>query len=1123
MPDRDPDAGPASKFSITDIAGLSEALREKVRGEVRFDNGSRALYATDGSNYRQVPIGVVLPHDADDVLAAIAVCREFGAPLLCRGAGTSLAGQCCNVAIVLDFSRHMAKILEIDPARRLARVQPGVVLDHLRNAAEKHHLTFAPDPASHDRCTIGGMIGNNSCGVHSVMAGKTDDNIEELEVVTYDGTRLIVGQGFIRSAGVPPAVARVSRPRTSETASDHVGTNAFVRPGVARVGTAALGCPSGPEVSGGRDSERANQIYTSLKQIADQYSNLIRQKFPNIPRRVSGYNLNYLLPENGFHIARALVGSEGTCATVLEATCRLVESPPQRVLLVVAYPDIYQCADHVPEIIEHKPIGLEGFDDLLVYYERVKGMNSEGLALLPEGGGWLMIEFGGQTLSDAEAQALRLIDALNRSATPPKVQLYSGARAKRIWDIRESSLGATSHVPGEPLNWEGWEDAAVAPEKLGGYLRDLRKMMSDFGYKGSLYGHFGDGCVHTRLNFDLQSKEGIAKFRKFVEQAADLVISYGGSLSGEHGDGQARAELLPKMFGPELMQAFRTFKSAWDPDGKMNPGKVIGLPEQTPDKLDENLRLGPNYAPWEPETRFQFPADHGSLPFAALRCVGVGKCRREEGGVMCPSYRVTREEEHSTRGRAHLLWEMTQGTTREDGIIRDGWRSEEVKQSLDLCLACKGCKSDCPVGVDVATYKAEFLSHYYEGRVRPRSAYAFGNIDLWARLASNAPGLVNLATQLPFLRDIAKAVAGIPHQRTIPAFAAETFKAWFHRTRGTNSRSGGRIRPPREAKRAAPEWCDSRDPGVTTPTTPWKSGASAPRQSNENIRASAPEVLLWPDTFNNYFLPATAKAAVEVLEAAGYRVLLPQANLCCGRPLYDFGMLDRAQSLLLEILDQLEPEIEAGIPVVGLEPSCVAVFRDELLNLFPHDERAQALARQTFLLSEFLEANAGNSPLPQIDRKALLHGHCHHKSIMKMTAEESLLRRIGVDFQSPAPGCCGMAGSFGFEHDKYEVSAAIGELELLPAVRSAPADWLIIADGFSCREQIAQGTRRHALHVAEVLHMALNPPPRPDPFPESAIVNQRHAEVRSSMQRAALGMGAAAAGAFLLWQVSRSR
>jgi len=1074
MQDKVADIAPAPNSSVADPLGLAEALRQHVRGDVRFDNQSRALYSTDGSNYRQVPIGVVLPRDADDVVAAIALCRQFSAPLLCRGGGTSLAGQCCNVAVVLDFSKYMAQILEIDTERRIARVQPGVVLDHLRNAAEKYHLTFGPDPATHDRCTLGGMIGNNSCGVHSVMAGKTDDNIEELDVVTYDGVRLRIGRDRIEPSGDG---------RSRELAlSDR--------------GTSESNGSSGAEVLRRSRSDRAAQLRSSLQQIADTYSDLIRQKFPNIPRRVSGYNLNYLLPENGFHIARALVGSEGTCATVLEATCRLVESPPERVLAVVAYPDIYQCADAVPEIMAHKPIGLEGFDDLLVYYERAKGINSEGLSLLPQGGGWLMVEFGGQTLSEAESQALQLIDALNRSATYPNVQLYSGAQAKRVWEVRESSLGATSHVPGEPLNWEGWEDAAVNPEKLGGYLRDLRKMMADFGYKGSLYGHFGHACVHTRLNFDLQSKEGIAKYRNFVEEAADLVVSYGGSLSGEHGDGQSRAELLPKMFGPELMQTFRQFKAAWDPDWKMNPGKLIGPPEKRPNKLDENLRLGADYAPWEPATHFQFPLDHGSLSHATLRCVGVGKCRREEGGVMCPSWRATHEEEHSTRGRAHLLWEMTQ-LDRNDSVIRDQWRSEEVKHSLDLCLACKGCKSDCPVGVDVATYKAEFLSHYFEGRVRPLNAYAFGNIDLWASLASNAPGLVNLTTQLPFLSDIAKVIGGIPAQRRIPAFAPETFKQWFRRTSGS-----ALPRPSRER-------------------------ASTPDDSiTQSLNDSTQPVLLWADTFNNYFLPATARAAVEVLETAGFRVLVPQANLCCGRPLYDFGMLDRAERLLLEILDQLEPEIEAGIPVVGLEPSCVAVFRDELINLFPHDARAQALSKQTFLLSEFLEQKLGaGATLPQLPRKALLHGHCHHKSMMKMTAEESLLRRLGVDFQSPAPGCCGMAGSFGFHSEHYDISSAIGELELLPAVRKAPDDWLIIADGFSCREQIAQGTGRHALHLAEVLQMALQPSAldKDDPYPESRMVREHEAEIHASMKRAGIGVGAIAAAGLLAWAVTRNR
>src|SRR5712671_4079162 len=512
-----------------DAAALEAALRRHLRGEVRFDDASRALYATDGSNYRQVPIGIVAIRDTEDVLAAVTLCREYRAPLLARGGGTSLAGQCCNVAVVLDFSKYMARILEIDPEGRTARVEPGVILDHLRAEAEKYHLTFAPDPATHDRCTLGGMIGNNSCGVHSIMAGKTDDNIESLEILTYDGLRMNVG------------------------ATSEEDFNQIVR-------------------EGGRRAE----IYSGLKAIADRYGDHVRRQFPNIPRRVSGYNLNRLLPENGFHIARALVGTEGTCATVLEATCRLVESPPARVLLVIGWPDIYMCADHVPEIMEHKPVGLEGIDDLLVGYTRRKAINSEGLSLLPVGCGWLLVEFGAQTALEAESQARTLMKRLGSHQSPPPMHLLTNpTQARRVWEIRESALGVTSHVPGEPLNWEGWEDAAVAPEKLGGYLRDLRKMMAAFGYKGSLYGHFGHACVHTRLNFDLQSQPGIAKFRKFVEEAADLVIGYGGSLSGEHGDGQARAELLPKMFGPELMQAFREFKNIWDPAWKMNPGKVV--------------------------------------------------------------------------------------------------------------------------------------------------------------------------------------------------------------------------------------------------------------------------------------------------------------------------------------------------------------------------------------------------------------------------------------------------------------------------------------------------------------------------------------------------------------------
>jgi len=1008
-----------AKLSTIDATGLAAALRRHIRGEVRFDDGSRAMYATDGSNYRQVPIGVVLPRDVEDVLATVSLAREFAAPLLCRGGGTSLAGQCCNVAVVIDFSKYMAKILELDPERRIARVQPGVILDHLRNAAEKHSLTFGPDPATHDRCTLGGMIGNNSCGVHSVMAGKTDDNIEALDILTYDGLRMKVGA----------------------TSSDEL-EKIVLEPG------------------------RRGEIYSRLVALAAAHGQQVRQRFPNIPRRVSGYNLNYLLPENGFHVARSLVGSEGTCVTVLEATCRLVDSPPARTLAVVAYPDIFTCGDKVPEIMSYGPIGLEGVDEFLVEFTRRKNLNPEGLSLLPQGKGWLFVEFGGATQKEADDRARKMVDALNKSPKPPAVRLYTDKyQAKKVWEVRESSLGAISHVPGEPLTWEGWEDSAVPPEKLGAYLRDLHKLMNAYTYSGVLYGHFGHACIHTRISFDLESEAGIRKFRSFMEEAADMVVSYGGSLSGEHGDGQSRAELLPKMFGPELMEAFRQFKAIWDPDWKMNPGKVI-----QPYRLDENLRLGADYHPWEPETHFHYPDDHGSLARATLRCVGVGKCRHYEGGVMCPSFRVTREEEHSTRGRAHLLWEMTKGE-----VITGGWQDENVKRSLDLCLACKGCKSDCPVGVDVATYKAEFLSHYYEGRPRPLSAYAFGNIDLWAGLASFAPGLANFTTQLPFLRDIAKMVAGVPLERRIPAFAPQPFRSWFrgHRTANKNG----------------------------------------------------PPVILWADTFNNYFLPSTAIAAVDVLEAAGFEVMVPPGNLCCGRPLYDFGMLGRAKGLLLEALDTLAPYIAAGVPVVGLEPSCAAVFRDELKNLFPKDERARHLAQQTFLLSEFLEKCAPEFELPKLERKAIVHGHCHHKSIMKMTDEEAVLHKMGISFQTPAPGCCGMAGSFGFEQDKYAVSMAVGELELLPAVRRAPLDSLIIANGFSCREQIAHGTARHAFHLAEVIQMALEEGPKgiPGPYPEQDMVHRRQAAAELSMKRTGLGLAAIAAAGTLFWVLGRRR
>ncbi len=957
-----------------DAQALAHELRASISGEVRFDAGSRALYATDGSNYRQVPIGVVIPTNVEDVIQTVALCRRYHAPLLPRGGGTSLAGQTCNTAVVLDMSKYMRTIIEINPEQKIARIQPGLVLDALRTAAEHYHLTFGPDPATHAQCTLGGMIGNNSCGTHSVMAGMTSENIEALDILTYDGLRMRVG-------------------KTSDEELEQIISE------------------------GGRRGD----IYMQLKALRDRYADLMRERFPNIPRRVSGYNLDQLLPENGFHVARALVGTEGTCVTVLEAAVHLVYSPPARTLLVLGFSDAYIAADHVPEIMAHQPIALEGFDLTLIENMRKKNLNLAEITLLPEGGGWLLVEFGSDTMEESVYRARKLMEQMQHEEHPPAMKLFDHPQeAAKIWLVRESGLGATTSVPGEPHHWEGWEDAAVPPEKIGSYLRDYSRLLKKYDYTSALYGHFGQGCVHNRVDFDLTSREGIKKFRAFIEEAADIVVGYGGSISGEHGDGQARAELLPKMYGPELMQAFRAFKTIWDPDGKMNPGKVVDAY-----LLDENLRLGSAYNPAHPETHFKFPDDEGSFAASALRCVGVGKCRRMDGGTMCPSYMVTREEEHSTRGRARLLFEMLQGQGDPSrSPLQDGWRNEHVKEALDLCLACKGCKGDCPVNVDMATYKAEFLSHYYKGRLRPMTAYTMGLIYWWARLACRIPAIANFLTQAPVLSDIAKAVIGVAPQRRLPVFASLPFKEWF-RQRG-------------------------------------------PRNTD------APRVILWPDTFNNYLHPEPLQAAVEVLEAAGYQVVVPEQSLCCGRPLYDHGMLETAERLLRDILKTLEPEIIAGTPIVGLEPSCVAVFRDELTNLFPHDEHAKRLKKQVFVLSEFLERKVGNYQLPQLQRKAVVHMHCHHKAIMRTAPEEAVLKKLGLDYTVLDSGCCGMAGAFGFEKDYYDVSIACGERVLLPAVRNADKDTLIIADGFSCREQIAQTTDRRALHLAQVIQLALH-------------------------------------------------
>jgi FAD/FMN-containing dehydrogenase/Fe-S oxidoreductase len=964
-----PPTGPGAPGMQLDA--LAEALRQTVRGEVRFDAGSRALYATDASNYRQVPLGVVLPLDAEDVIATHAACHKFGAPIVNRGGGTSLAGQGCNEAVLIDMSKYMNAVLEIDPVNRTARVQPGVVLDDLRDAVAPHGLTFGPDPSTHDRCTLGGMIGNNSCGVHSIEGRRTADNVCALDILTYDGLRMTVGE-------------------TSEAEFDRI------------------------LAAGGRAAE----IYCALKSIGDDVAGEVRRRFPRIPRRVSGFNLGQLLPENGFHVARALVGTESTCATVLEATVNLVDAPRHAVLLVLGYPDIFEAAGDVPAVLECGPSGLEGIDSYLIDNMAKRGMHPEERAALPAGEGWLIVEFGADTHAQAREQATRLLDHFaGREDAPEAVLIEDPAEQEKIWTLREAALGATAREAGENATWEGWEDAAVPPDKLDSYLREFRALMERYGYRGSLYGHFGDGCIHTRISFDLLTAKGVADYRRFIEEAADLVIRHDGSLSGEHGDGQSRAALLPKMFGEEVVAAFRAFKRAWDPQGKMNPGKVID-----PFSPTENLRLGPGYSPPETRTYFRYTGDGGNFANAALRCVGVGACRKHNAGTMCPSYMATREEKHSTRGRARLLFEMLEGDP-----LKAGWRSEAVKDALELCLACKACKRECPVQVDMATYKAEFLAHYHETHWRPREAHFMGRIDSWSRLASLLPSLSNFATHAPGLRRLASAVIGIHPARDFPRFAPQTFTRWF--------------------SRRAP-----------------------------SVRDRARPVLLWPDTYNNHFYTATARSAVKVLEAAGCRPMLPRKRICCGRPLYDFGMLDDARKRLQRIVEMMREPIREKLPVVFLEPSCLSVFRDELRDLLPEDRDAMRLAEQCFSLGEFLEEQHERLELPALSRKALYQGHCHQEAVIGTMSSKALLRRASLDLEVPDAGCCGMGGSFGFLH--FDVSRQIGERVLFPAINATSQDTLIVTEGFSCREQIRHMTGRNAVHLADVLELALEQPKR---------------------------------------------
>ncbi|WP_418957692.1 FAD-binding and (Fe-S)-binding domain-containing protein [Streptomyces tritici] len=886
---------------------LRDALRRALRGDVDFSSTARALTSMDASNYRRVPLGVVAPRDAGDVAAALEVCREHDVPVVARGAGTSIAGQATGTGVVLDFTRHMRAVVSVDPEARTAVVQPGAVLDRLRAAARPYGLTFGPDPSTHSRCTLGGMIGNNACGAHSVAWGTTADNVTGLDVLTYGGAALRLGRDW---RGAPDGLREL------------VGRN---------LAALRTGYPSG------------------------------------LPRRISGYALDALLPERGGDVVRSFCGSEGTLGVVTEATVRLVPLPSAPVLAVLGYPDESAAADAAAGLLPLGPLTVEGMAADLV----------RGAAGLPRGGAWLFCEVDGP---DAAARLVRAADALDAAV----VSDPAGQRA--LWRIREDAAGTATRMPDGTEAWPGWEDCAVPPARLGGYLRDFRALLAEHGLRGTPYGHFGDGCIHVRVDFDLWTGEGVGRFREFSEAAADLVVAHGGSLSGEHGDGVARAELLPRMYGDELVGLFGRVKDLWDPAGGLNPGMLV-----RPGRLDENLRFT-------------------GLPVVGLgrevaRCVGVAKCRVEGPvpgpSVMCPSYRATGEERHSTRGRARLLHEMALGE-----VITDGLRSEEVREALDLCLSCKGCRSDCPVGVDMAAYKAEFTDGYYRGRPwrRPRSHWTVGRLPEWL---ARARWLVAAGTRLPY----AARLAGVTPERPLPRPAARSFVA--------------------------------------------RHGVLA-----------GEDAVLWPDTFTNHLAPEVGEAAVRVLDAAGIATGLPPGRVCCGLTYVSTGQLDRARAVMRRTLDVVEPVL--GRPVVVLEPSCAATLRTDLPELLPDDPRAARLAASVRTFASALEELAPQWTPPRLDRPAAGQTHCHQHAVLGDAAERRLRERAGLNGELSG-GCCGLAGNFGFEPGHYEVSVACAEDRLLPAVAAAGDDAVLLADGFSCRTQLDHLAGRRARHLAEVL------------------------------------------------------
>lgn len=952
-------------------------LAGSLQGECDFSPTGIAMYTSDASNYRQIPLGVVFPQTVDDIVTTATMCKAHGLPLLMRGGGTSQNGQCVNEAIIMDCSRHLKRVSEIDVETRSAVVDPGVICDSLKQQAEQHGLTFGPDPGTHSRCTLGGMIGNNSCGPHSMLAGKTVENVLELEILTSDGCRFWVG------------------PTTDEELESIIAGD-----------------------------DRRAEIYRELISIRDEYKELIRQRYPNIKRRVSGYNLDQLLPENGFNVARALVGSEGTCVTVLQARVQLIENPIDTRLIVLGFKDIFTAGDSVPEIMPFAPIAMEGLDWATIGGLIDRNLKRSEIELLPDGRAWLLVELTASSADSLEQLCSQFETAMQASDRVQSVlQVEDSAKTEAVWSIREQGASATamSLNPEDPDPVVGWEDTAVDPMQLGDYLREFSALIERYGYTSSLYGHFGDGCIHARITFDTRSAEGIKQWRKFSVEIAELVVRYGGSLSGEHGDGQAKGEFLPIMFGPELMNAFRRFKKAWDPELRMNPGKLIDAY-----KMDENLRYGVDYKLPHVETTLQFKDDVGGFSRATERCIGMGKCRAQSG-AMCPSYQATQEERYSTRGRAHLLHEMVRGE-----VIQDGWKNNDIADSLEHCLSCKACKSECPTQVDIATYKAEFMAMHYANRRRPLNHYLFAFIGNLLPKLSPFAGLVNIL-QSGISGKLMQKLLGLSDEKGMPKLASQSFTHWIKQ--------------------------------------------HADRQDDQFYwfgEMNKPTVVLWADSVNNYYRPQLMQSAVNVLLKSGRQVAVAKQHFCCGRPLYEYGFLEQAVKQLGVILDGFHSRLPENSAVVVLEPSCLSVFKDELLKAFPNDARAIDLSERAKTVTDFL-TDESITPSKQLS-SGILHLHCHDKSLAVSSQERQWMHQCFENLQEPESGCCGMAGTYGVKKKTRAIGQYLFGQKLKPAITAAKDDVIVVANGFSCFEQIVDGigkNGRRVLHPVEVIEQCL--------------------------------------------------